>query len=119
MRIPAATALIGLVGLVAIAIVSVTWRGVGGWSGPSSLEAQTRHNARRILGLLKFQPGKLPTSVEEFLEQRPDVGARSKESWGTALRLESDSRTVSVRSAGPDRVMDSDDDLVETFRRWP
>ncbi len=63
-------------------------------------------------------PEDFPDYVRKSLQTKGGDGADpSRDLWGTPYRLESDAKNYTVRSAGPDREYDTDDDIVATHVR--
>lgn len=70
----------------------------------TDLQAYQRDNMNRIPDRREF-PGWL---------ERQYAGGADRDAWGTPYSYELERRTYGLRSAGPDKVMGTDDDIVET-----
>lgn len=82
-------------------------------------EMSTKSEIDKIMtDLLAFQRdnmNRIPDRREfpEWLD-RQYAGGADRDAWGTPYMYELDRRTFGLRSAGRDRIMGTDDDVVET-----
>jgi uncharacterized protein YfaS (alpha-2-macroglobulin family) len=90
--------------------------------------ARYREAFANQVGDLLTKLGKLPRGTniaDRFKKITDDQGRRPRDAWGTELRLEPASwwgrgeRYYQVRSAGPDREFNTDDDLTVTITSRP
>lgn len=71
--------------------------------------------ARVILGYATGEQG-LPEDLKQFQRSRPSLGMGLLDAWGRAIKYEKISDTAfRLRSAGPDGVYDTADDIVKEF----
>jgi hypothetical protein len=71
--------------------------------------------ARVILGYATGEQG-LPEDLKQLQRSRPSLGMGLLDAWGRAIKYEKISDTAfRLRSAGPDGVYDTADDIVKEF----
>jgi hypothetical protein len=71
--------------------------------------------ARVILGYATGEQG-LPEDLKQLQRSRPSLGMGLLDAWGRAIKYEKISETAfRLRSAGPDGVYDTADDIVKEF----
>lgn len=71
--------------------------------------------ARVILGYATGEQG-LPEDLKQLQRSRPSLGMGLLDAWGRAIKYEKISDTAfRLRSAGPDGVYDTADDIVKDF----
>lgn len=72
------------------------------------------------LEVLQGSAGALPVQAGEFdqwLERRYPQENSRRDAWGTRYRLEATATGFRVRSAGPDEVFETEDDLIRVWER--
>jgi len=71
--------------------------------------------ARVVLGYATGEQG-LPEDLKQLQRSRPSLGMGLLDAWGRAIKYEKISDTAfRLRSAGPDGVYDTADDIVKEF----
>lgn len=71
--------------------------------------------ARVVLGYATGEQG-LPEDLKQLQRSRPSLGMGLLDAWGRAIKYEKISDTAfRLRSAGPDGVYDTADDIVKDF----
>jgi len=71
---------------------------------------------RTEVELYKINDGVLPDNLEQLVKKDSDVSGINRnwlyDAWGTPFRYTKiDEDTFEIRSAGPDKLMDTDDDI--------
>ena len=109
--------LIEVILVVAIIAMVAAAASVSGIKVLGSSQKKTAHNDVRTIRAavrtwwLTSDPSRCPTLKELVAEGILDPDGHQSDPWGTAFAIACDQREAIVRSAGPDRKLDTEDDI--------
>ena len=62
-----------------------------------------------------FGNGVYPDSIQQMIDKGSLPDGLYKDAWGTPMQYKREGNVIEIRSAGPDRKMDTMDDITEIF----